>query len=256
LITSKEASSTKRVRRADFDNQTDYATAKYAADFKNGGDNRLGISNNNEKQAIRTRGTIPFKVLMAVLGGWHTDICSPVEHTLNPRSAEAKLLLREGKEPQIPFDKLEGGQLAVFQAIEIEETPAGKETSHVVDFATAMLIESGGKNSMEAQLRNTVLIRDNDFKEASSNPSWNGGTKETREVKKRMPLRFYKKDCLEKGGKNSFFGNGFTLREYYVREGKWNIKYIRSLGEDEETEDLLDALLFEEGKETVSELFK
>ena len=69
-------------------------------------------------------------------------------------------------------------------------------------------------------------------------------------------MRFYKKDCLEKGGKNSFFGNGYTLREYYVREGKWNIEYIRSLGEDEETEDLLDALLFEEDKETVSELFE
>lgn len=257
LITSKEASSTKRVRRADFDNQTDYATAKYAADFKNGGDNRLGISNNIEKQAIRTRGTIPFKVLMAALAGWHTDICSPVEHTLNPGSAEAKRLVKEGKEPQIPFDKLEGGQLAVFQAIEIEETPAGKETSHVADFATAMLIEASSGNSKESCLRNTVLIRDNQFKEASSNPSWNvGKSKEKRDAVKRMPLRFYKKDCLEKGGKNSFFGNGFTLREYYVREGKWNIEYIRSLGEDEETEDLLDALLFEEGKETVRELFE
>jgi len=256
LITSKEASSTKRVRRADFDNQTDYATAKYAADFKYGGDNRLGISNNIEKQAIRTRGVIPFKVLMAALAGWHADICSPVEHTLDTQSAEAKRLVKEGKEPQISFDKLDEGQLAVFQAFDIEETPADKETANVVDFATTMLIEASSGNSQEALLRNTVLIRANDFKEASSNASWHGGTKDSREAAKRKSMRFYKKDCLEKGGKNSFFGNGFTLRDYYVREGKWNIEYIRSLGEDEETEDLLDALLFEEDAESVDELFE
>jgi len=232
------------------------STAKYAVDFKNGGDNRRGIAYKNEKKAIRTRGAIPFKVLMAVLAGWHTDICSPVEHTLDPQSAEAKRLLREGKEPQVSREKLKNGDQLVFQAIEIEETPADKETSNVADFATTMLIEASSGNSREARLR-TALICDNDFKEASTNPSWQVGTsKEKRDAVKRMPLRFYKKDCLEKGGKNSFFGNGYTLREYYVREGKWNIEYIRSLGEDEETEDLLDALFFEEDAESVDELFE